>query len=110
MKEKLLQGWYWEAFCLLLYLALAVSQLFVKPIIGVAPNGDFPKVLGPLGICDPDRERDIYAYVTPRYIIDPNCFYDPRVPSSETLVARINKLGAEWKDRKSIGIIGAGKV
>ena len=81
----------------------------MRPITGLADNGDFPKVLAHLDVCDPNRERDVLQYVHPAYIIDPGCHWDSRLASSETLFVRILKV-ARWNGRRSIGITDAGKA
>lgn len=108
--RKLFTGWYWEALCLLVYFALTASQLFVRPIIGLADNGDFPKVLGPLSVCDPNREKDSFVFVYPRYVIRDECNWDSRTLSSEKLVVQILKFAAQANDRTSFSITGAGKA
>jgi hypothetical protein len=107
---KAWKSWSWEIFCLLVYFALAANQLFLKPITGMANNGDFPKVLGPRSICDPNGERDAFAYVDPRYSIRLDCRWDSQLPSSESLFVRLIKLSARWTGRDSFAITGAGKV
>jgi hypothetical protein len=92
------------------YLAIAGTQLFVRPIVGMADNGDFPKVLAPRDICDPDHERDAFAYVYPAYIIDRECRWDGHIVSSETVFVQILKKVAMWDYRRSIRITGAGKA
>jgi hypothetical protein len=108
--KKLFTGWYWEGLCLLVYFALTASQLFVRPIIGLADNGDFPKVLGPNSVCDPNGEKDAFAYVYPRYVIRDECFWNSRTLSSEKLVVEILKSAAQAFDRTSFSITGAGKA
>ena len=103
-------GWYWEALCLLAYFLLAASQLFVRPIVGVADNGDFPKVLGPRSICDPNGGRDSFEYVAPRYVIYLPCRWDPELPSTESIFVRAVKLAARWSGKDSFGIQAVGKA
>lgn len=109
-KLKGLSGWSWEAVCLLAYLALAGNQLFVRPIVGMADNGDFPKALGPFSLCDPDNQRDLFAYVYPRFIISDQCFWEPNLPSSELMLVRIVKLFAELGGKQSFRMMGIGKA
>jgi len=85
LRLQIISGWWWEVLCCAVYLALAANQLFMRPITGLADNGDFPKVLAHLDVCDPNRERDVLQYVHPAYIIDPGCHWDSRLASSETL-------------------------
>ena len=95
---------------MIVYLAIAATQLFVRPIVGMADNGDFPKILAPRDICDPDHERDAFAYVYPAYIIDRECRWDGHMVSSETIFVQILKKIAMWDYRRSIRITGAGKA
>ncbi len=110
LKLRLFTVWYWEAFCLLVYILLAGIQLFVPPIFGVADNGDFPKVLAPQNVCDPANEQDNFAYVCPRYVISPKCYWDSRLPSSEGLFLAAVKLFASVTGRTSFRISGIGKA
>ncbi len=91
-----------------MYLTLAANQLFLRPITGVADNGDFPKVLARFDVCDPNHERDVLQYVYPKYIIDERCHWDSRLASSETLFVRTIKQLALWSGRTSIGITDVG--
>jgi hypothetical protein len=110
LKLKFFKNWSWEILCLVVYLMLTGSQLFVPPIIGLADNGDFPKVLGPRSVCDPDHEQDTFAYVIPRYVIRSTCRWDSRLPSSESLFVRVLKLSAKWAGRDSFKVTGVGKL
>jgi len=103
-----IRNWWWEVFCFAIYLALSANQLFMRPITGMADNGDFPKVLAPLDVCAPDRARDVLHYVYPTYVIDAGCHWDSRVTSSETLFVEILKQATLWNGRTSFSITGAG--
>ncbi|MGA7239538.1 MAG: hypothetical protein WBY44_27905, partial [Bryobacteraceae bacterium] len=103
--------WRPEALYLLLYVALTGSQLFVRPIVGLADNGDFPKVLAPRAVCDPDNERDIFAYIYPTYAIRYNCRVGVSLlPSSESIFVRAIKLYCRWTGRTGFPITAAGAV
>jgi hypothetical protein len=70
---------------------LLIWQLFVPPIIGLADQGDFLRVLGPLGYAPvPKGPEHKYWYVTRTYVKDPS-YRQPRWDqiSSEILLARI---------------------
>lgn len=95
---------------MLLYVALAGNQLFLKPVTGLADNGDFPKVLGHLSVCDPNQEHDVFNYVYPTYSIDPGCRWDSGLTSSESLFVRAIKRIAVSSGRVSFSIKGAGKA
>ena len=79
--------------CLALTLAgtLLVWQLFVPPIIGLADQGDFLKLLGPLGYAPvPKGPEHKYWYVTRTYVKDPS-YREPLwgQATSEFIPARI---------------------
>jgi hypothetical protein len=60
--------------CLVLALAGTILgwQLFVPPIVGLADQGDFGRVLGPLGYAPvPKGPEHKYAYVTRTFVQDP---------------------------------------
>ena len=72
--------------------AVVSFQLFGPVPIGLADNGDFPRVLGPLRLWPasvPPATRDsksLFRYFTPRYVVsDP--VYDPGIPNSEQYIA-----------------------
>lgn len=91
-----------------IYLALAGCQLFMRPITGLADNGDFPKVLAHLDVCDPNPQYGILQYVRPEYIISPRCHWESRLTSSETLFVRVIKQVADWTGEESFSISAAG--
>ncbi len=109
LKLKAFTGWSWEALCLLVYLTLAWTQLFVRPIVGMANNGDFPKVLASHHVCDTCRPVEM-AYVHARYVIDPECYWDSTLPSSESIFASVNTWSAALRGRNNFSITGAGKA
>jgi hypothetical protein len=62
-----------------LYAAVALAgaiiswQLFVPPIVGLADQGDFVRILGPLGYAPvPRGPEHKYSYVTRSYVWDPS--------------------------------------
>lgn len=58
--------------------ALVGWQLFVPPIIGLADQGDFVRVLGPLGYApQPKGPEHKYWYVTRKFVWDPS-YREPR--------------------------------
>jgi hypothetical protein len=110
LNRKAITGWWWEVVCLIAFAVLTGVQLFERPIIGIADNGDFPKVLAPQKVCDADGGGDIFAFVHARYVIKPECYWDSRLPSSESIVVWILKSVAEATGRNSFSITGAGKL
>ena len=105
-----MRRWWWEILCLIVFVALTCTQLFVPPIIGIADNGDFPKVLAPHDICSVDDGRDVFAFLHSRFVIKPECHWDSRLPSSESMFAWILKQVAERSGRHGFSITGAGKL
>ncbi len=100
-----------EALFLPLYVALTGSQLFVRPIVGLADNGDFPKVLAPRAVCDPDNERDVFAYVYATYSIRYSCRVGVSLlPSSESIFVRAIKLFCRWTGRTAFPVTAVGVV
>ena len=101
------RSWWWEILCGLLYLALAGGQVAKDPIIGMADNGDFPKVLGRQDVCD----SHIYAqYMAPAYKTGPECRWDSHLTSSEAVFLKIVKQIAAWNLEYEIAIQAEGKA
>jgi hypothetical protein len=101
-------GWWWEAVCLFTFFALAGWQLFLRPITGLADNGDFPKVLGQLDICSNAPEPRWFKYVNSPYSIGPECDWDSQLISSEAILAEGIKQSAELRGKQSFSIQWAG--
>jgi len=51
-------------------------QLFVPPIVGLADQGDFGKMIGRFGYHKEDRSASLWAFVDRKYVAAPNA----RVP------------------------------
>jgi hypothetical protein len=62
-----------EAAVLLLASGVLVYQLFLPPVVGLADEGDFVKIMGPVGLKYqvPDTPARYYGYLTLRYDIVP---------------------------------------
>jgi hypothetical protein len=60
--------------------AILTWQLFIPPIVGLADQGDFARILGPFGYAAEDRSATI-AFVAPKYVQAP----DSRRPGWEQL-------------------------
>ena len=70
---------------LVLCAAILAWKLFLPGFIGMADNGDFGKVAGPLCLASAEPERENFFH--PWYVrSQANCF-DARVPSSERAIA-----------------------
>src|SRR6202051_4886265 len=48
---------------------ILTCQLFINPIVGLADQGDFARILGPFGYAAEDRSATI-AFVAPKYVSD----------------------------------------
>lgn len=69
----------------LLAAAIASFQLFVPPPIGLADNGDFPRLAGRFSLCpEAGWERDKFDYFVAQYRESPACYWDSGIPSSAT--------------------------
>ena len=60
-------------------------QLLAPPIVGLADNGDFSKMIGQYGLTSPAY----WEYIGVRYPLQPNFHYDPGFSSSEQVFIRI---------------------
>ena len=90
--------WGWEALCLAVFLSLTGWQLFVHPLTGLSDNNDFPKVLGPAGICKAPPEN-LNAYFVSGYDAGPQCAWPSGFISSEILLTWL----ARYLSRPFIG-------
>src|ERR1017187_5480932 len=71
----------------LLCAGILAWQLFLPGFIGMANNGDFGKVSGPLSIGGADHSTDNFLYFQPQYVRGPEHYYIPKPPSSEIALA-----------------------
>jgi hypothetical protein len=82
---------HWEMIAVLSIAAAIIGwQLFVPPIIGLADQGDFVLLLGPLGYApQPKGPEHKYWYLTRTFVWDPS-YREPRwdQPSSEIVPAK----------------------
>ena len=72
-----------ERWLLLLCAGILAWQLFLPGFIGMANNGDFGKVAGPLSIGGADHGADNFLFFQPQYVRGPEHYYIPKPPSSE---------------------------
>jgi hypothetical protein len=71
-------------------------QLFGPHPIGKSDNGDFPKVLGRIGVwVATDFRSDLFSYFITDYRIDNTHIWDPGTPSSEVWIAAAAKTVCE---------------
>jgi hypothetical protein len=68
---------------------LLVWQILLPGFIGLANNGDFPKVAGPLSLGAADNYADSFLFFEPDYVRSSRYFWDPGLKSSEHLLATI---------------------
>ncbi|HTY43230.1 MAG TPA: hypothetical protein VMH79_15270 [Thermoanaerobaculia bacterium] len=73
--------------------ALLAGQLLVPPIVGLANNGDFERVLGPVGLraAATERSEKYFSWVVRRFEEAPAGWYPTGLKTSETLLARVAK-------------------
>ena len=76
-----------ERLLLLLCAGILAWQLFLPGFIGMANNGDFGKVAGPLSIGGADHGADNFLFFQPQYVRGPDHYYIPKPPSSEIALA-----------------------
>ena len=76
-----------EALFLLLCAAILTWQLLLPGFIGMANNGDFPRVAGPFHLLGADHETEKFFYFQPDYVRGPSSYYNPHIPSSELVPA-----------------------
>lgn len=78
-----------EVLLLGLCAAICSIQIFVPPYIGLANNGDFPKVAGRFGIGPPDGGERNFNYFVSDYEYDPKYLWKSDVQSSENVLAAV---------------------
>ncbi len=96
--------------CLALWIALTGSQLFIRPIVGLADNGDFAKVLGRMGMCSPNGVRDAWSYVYPKYVFDVRCNWDSQMPSSEIIFPAVTVYFSRAENSREFDVRAAGAL
>ena len=67
---------------------VVMCQVAVPPTIGLADNGDFPKIAAKFNLRPDVVEEDRYRrYATTRYVYDPNGHWDPGFLTTETALS-----------------------
>jgi hypothetical protein len=89
--------------------AILTYQLFIPPIIGLADQGDFARIIGRFGYGPEDRSATI-AFIAPKYVLDPSARRPEwEQPSSEYLFVAgavlLNKI-ASRDGKLDIAVIG----
>ena len=103
----------WEWVVLFVVSAILTYQLLLPPIVGLADNGDFARIMNPRGISAPpgDEHDRYFNWIIPRYRIDPESrWWRGSFLSSETVfvllsrpVARLISPPGEY-DLRAIGL------
>lgn len=98
---------------LLLFAAYVLSrQLLLPGYIGLANNGDFPKVVGRFALAPPNGWNDNFIFFAPDYQFAPGNYWVSEVLSSEIVVAGGPILLAKAVSASSFNIrwVGAGNA
>ena len=66
--------------------AAIVFQTFLPPVVGLANNGDFPKIIGQFDVGNPSADPDVFRFADVRHVIDPKYHYESRFYSSELVL------------------------
>jgi hypothetical protein len=80
---KILRPTWLETSFLILCAGVLTWKLLLPGFIGLANNGDFGKVAGPLCISDADNGADNFVFFRSDYVRGPKYCYEPHVMSSE---------------------------
>src|SRR5690242_2684848 len=78
----------WEAAVLLILLVILVAQLVVAPVVGMADNGDFPRIMGyfSIGYSPGQPNPNYFKYATVKFVVDPANRWASGFLSSELLL------------------------
>src|ERR1022692_3241816 len=104
----------WPECLVVIAIAAAVGwQLFVPPLIGIADNGDFPRIMGrfDIGYLSAKYEDRYYYYFLSKYGIDKKNYWDSKFVSSQSLLDAlappVNRLLAKpgFFDIRSVGLV-----
>ena len=110
LKRSFLKPAWPEVLLLGLCAAVCSIQIFVPPYIGLANNGDFPKVTGRFGIGPPDDGARNFIYFVSDYKYNPSYLWRSDIKSSENVLAAgpilaAKALGARIFDIRWLGAI-----
>lgn len=87
-----------QKWILLGVLAAVCVQVFLPPFVGLADNGDFPKIAGHFSIGNPTARQDAWIYFQSRLPIAPQYHWESNIPSSETVLV--------WTSLRLAGLVG----
>jgi hypothetical protein len=84
--------------------ALYAIQLLLPPIVGLANNGDFERVLGPVGLraAAEGRAEKYFSWIVRRFQEAPEGWYPTGLETSETLLARTAKAASRPFSRDGV--------
>ena len=79
--------------------SIVADQLFLPPLVGLADDGDFAKIMGPVGLRypTPDVRSRYYGFLTLTYRIVPPWWKSGYVTSEAAIVA----FARRWRGRAS---------
>jgi hypothetical protein len=85
---------------------VVLSRVAVPPVIGLADNGDFPKIMGRFSLEPAAEKADWYfKYAHTRYVVDPHSYWNMGFSSSETPLATLAvRAGLWWSGGDSFDI------
>jgi hypothetical protein len=82
----------WKAIPIVLFVAAVGGQAFGPHPIGKSDNGDFPKVLGRMGIwVAPEFKSDLFGFFVTDYRIDDSHIWNPNIPGTEVWISWVAK-------------------
>jgi hypothetical protein len=89
-----------EILAMLAALGLLIWQVLLPGFIGLANNGDFPKIAGRLSLSPAGGDGDNFVYFEPNYLRAPRFYWNAELPSSELAVAWVaSKAAAKTQER-----------
>jgi hypothetical protein len=75
-----------EWLAVLLATAAIIFQTFLPPVVGLANNGDFPKIIGQFDVGNPSADPDVFRFADVRHVVDAKYHYESRFYSSELVL------------------------
>ncbi|MCU1337439.1 MAG: hypothetical protein JWO19_3020 [Bryobacterales bacterium] len=75
-----------EWLALMLAVAAVGFQCFLPPVVGLANNGDFPKIIGQFDVGNPFGDKDVVRFADIKYVVDQKYHWESRFYSSELLL------------------------
>lgn len=103
----------WEYLLILLAAGLIACQILLPPAVGLADNGDFPKIAGRFSLGPEDTSYDSrFFFLNLRYAYRPAYHWNSQIPSSEVALAALpawtsRLLGKDGFDLRALGVVHA---